>query len=185
MEREPTFDLHKPKIEMPIFQTIWSERLDEIKQDILDHKKEFSETTPDDNVFASWRSNWILHKTDPRFKPVSDFFEQFAQEIGESYFLTNEIYETVDMWAMTYDGKQGARPHYHYPSTLSFVFYIDVEEDSAPICFGENCRSVQNGLVLAFPSTCIHWVPDDYKGKRICISANLDHVTHYGKRTYI
>ena len=41
MEREPTFDLHKPKIEMPIFQTIWSERLDEIKQDILDHKKEF------------------------------------------------------------------------------------------------------------------------------------------------
>ena len=101
------------KVEMPIFQTMWTERLDEIRQDILDHKKEFSETIPDNNVFASWRSSWILHQENPRFEKVSDFFQQFAQEIGDNYFFTNGIYETVNMWAMTYEGKEGAKPHYH------------------------------------------------------------------------
>ena len=164
------------KVEMPIFQTMWTERLDEIKKDILDHKKEFPETTPDNNLFCNWRSNWHIHHTDSRFESVDDFFKQFAQELGEKFLGSYGTYHTVDMWAMTYEGNEGAKPHCHYPSTLSIVFYIDVEENAAPICFGDSCCKVENGLIIAFPSSCIHWVPDDYEGKRICISANLDHI---------
>ena len=58
---------------------MWTERLDEIKKDILDHKKEFPETTPDNNLFCNWRSNWHIHHTDSRFESVDDFFKQFAQ----------------------------------------------------------------------------------------------------------
>ena len=61
------------KVELPIFQTMWTDRLDEFKQSILDHKKEFAETTPDFNVNAGWRSNWVLHQTDPRFSDANEF----------------------------------------------------------------------------------------------------------------
>jgi hypothetical protein len=59
---------------------------------------------------------------------------------------------------------------------MAFIFYIDVNENSAPICVGNKCRPVENGLVLGFPANVDHWVPDDYEGERIVISANLDRI---------
>ena len=164
------------KVELPIFQTMWTDRLDEFKQSILDHKKEFAETTPDFNVNAGWRSNWVLHQTDPRFSDMQKYFEELAHSIGKQYFHTDGLYEVVNMWAMTYESNEGAQVHNHFPSALSIIFYIDVEDDSAPICIGESCRPAENGLVLAFDASIPHWVPDDCTGRRICVAANLDHV---------
>ena len=59
---------------------------------------------------------------------------------------------------------------------MAVIYYVDVQEDSAPICIGQTCRPVENGLVIAFPAALDHFVPDDHKGKRLVIAANLDHV---------
>ena len=166
----------KVQVELPIFESIWTERLEEFKQAVLEHKKEFPETCKDTNVNSSWRSAWNIHQTDPRFQSIQQYFEEFANSIGDQHFYTNGVYETVNMWAMTYGPNEGTKFHCHFPSALSFIFYIDVQENSAPICIGESCRPVENGLVLAFDASIPHWVPDDCEGERICIAANLDHI---------
>jgi hypothetical protein len=168
--------LSKVQIEMPIFESKWTERLDEFKQIILDYKKENPDTCKDSNVNANWRSAWNLHEVDSRFSPIVNYFEGVANSIGKQYFSTNGIYEVINLWAMDYGPNEGTKFHSHFPSALSLIFYIDVEENSAPICFGDTCRSVENGLVLAFDASLPHWVPDNHEGRRIVISANIDHV---------
>ena len=168
--------ISKVSVEMPIFESRWTERLDEFKQNILDHKKENPDSVSDNNVGASWRSAWNLHEVDSRFSSIVDYFEEFANSIGKQYFYSNGIYEVTNLWAMDYGPNEGTKYHSHFPSALSFIFYIDVEENSAPICFGDTCRPVENGLVLAFDASSPHWVPDNHEGRRIVISANVDHV---------
>lgn len=169
-------EISKVSVEMPIFESRWTERLDELKQNILDHKKENPDSVSDNNVGANWRSSWNLHEVDSRFSSIADYFENFANSIGKQYFYSDGIYEIVNLWAMDYGPNEGTKYHCHFPSAFSFIFYIDVEENSAPICFGDSCRPVENGLVLAFDASLPHWVPDDHKGRRIVISANVDHV---------
>ena len=162
--------------QLPVFETSWTEHLAEHKQFILDHKKEFAETTKDNNVGATWRSNWNIHHTDPRFSDIQAYFEKFVKEISSQYWHTKGQFDCVNMWAMTYGPNEGTKYHNHFPSSMAVIYYVDVQEDSAPICIGQTCRPVENGLVIAFPAALDHFVPDDYKGKRFVIAANLDHV---------
>ena len=170
-------EIAKVDAKLPVFETSWTEHLDEHKQSILDHKKEFQKTTKDNNVGATWRSNWNIHHTDPRFSGVQTFFEKFVTEIATQYWHTEGQYDCVNMWAMTYGSNEGTKYHNHFPSTMAVIYYVDVKEDSAPICIGETCRPVENGLVIAFPAALDHFVPSDHTGSRICIAANLDHIT--------
>ena len=39
----------KVQVELPVFESTWTDRLDEFKQAVLDHKKEFPETCKDTN----------------------------------------------------------------------------------------------------------------------------------------
>jgi hypothetical protein len=170
-------EVTKAETVIPVFQTKWVERLDEFKHLILDHKKS-NHTFPDKNVYANWRSAWNLHEIDSRFKPIAKYFEDLATSISTQFWSGTEIFKTVNLWAMTYGPNEGAKNHSHspYPSSMAFIFYIDVNENSAPICVGNKCRPVENGLVLGFPANVDHWVPDDYEGERIVISANLDRI---------
>ena len=140
--------LSKVQVELPIFETIWTEKLDEFKQIILDYKKENPDTIKDSNVNANWRSAWNLHEIDGRFTPIAKYIQDFAQAIGNQYFYTNGDYEIVNLWAMDYGSNEGTKFHSHFPSALSVIFYIDVEDNSAPICFGDACRNVENGMIL-------------------------------------
>jgi hypothetical protein len=170
-------ELLKVDVEMPVFQTMWTERLDEFKQLILEHRKEFPTNCQDCNVNASWRSAWNIQQTDPkRFDPITQYFQDLAESVGNQYFSTNGVFDVINMWAMMYGPKEGTKYHTHFPSALSVIFYIDVEENAAPICIGNSCRPVENGLVLIFDASIPHWVPDDGDGKRIVLAANLDFV---------
>lgn len=166
----------KVEVEMPIFQTMWTERLDEFKQIILNHKKEFPNSYTDSNVNSSWRSAWNLHQIDSKFNPITEYFQDLAKSIGNQFFQQNGTFDVVNMWAMTYGPKEGTRYHSHFPSCFSVIFYIDVEENAAPICIGNSCRPVENGLILFFDASIPHWVPDDGNGKRIVLAANLDFI---------
>ena len=42
-------EIAKVDAKLPVFETSWTEHLDEHKQSILDHKKEFQKTTKDNN----------------------------------------------------------------------------------------------------------------------------------------
>lgn len=163
------------QVEMPIFQTMWTERLSEFKQLVLDNKKEFPKHHQNSNVNSTWRSTWNIHEIDSkRFHPITKYFQDLAKSVGNQYFGLDGVFNVVNMWSMIYGPKEGTRHHSHFPSTLSAIFYIDVEENSAPICIGNSCRPVENGLVLIFDASIPHWVPDDGDGKRIVIAANLD-----------
>ena len=94
-------EIAKVDAKLPVFETSWTEHLEENKQSILDHKKEFQKTTKDNNVGATWRSNWNIHHTDPRFSGVQTFFEKFVTEIATQYWHTEGQYDCVNMWAMT------------------------------------------------------------------------------------
>ena len=74
---------------------------------------------------------------------------------------------------MEYEKGNYAVRHNHWPANLSGVYYIDVEENAAPIIFENNFPiEPKNGMLLLFPSIVNHEVPPS-KGKRIVASINL------------
>ena len=75
--------------------------------------------------------------------------------------------------------------HSHFPSDFSAVYYVDVEPGCAPVLFevpqkdgiNHKCETLtlqpKNGMLAIWPSILHHEVPPT-KGRRMCISMNID-----------
>jgi hypothetical protein len=178
MEKEPTSDIQisNLKIDLPVFTSYWKENLSEIKESILNLRKEFPETVDDGNIECEWRSDWMIHKRD-EFAKVKEYIETLCNNISGQHLECFDIFEVTNMWAMIYGKEDGAKAHHHFPSTFSVCFYISVGDDPSPICFFPNtCQQPEDGMILVFPSNAVHYVPHIGTSERICISANLKHV---------
>tara|TARA_A100000164_G_C21199770_1_gene448882 strand:+ start:143 stop:415 length:273 start_codon:yes stop_codon:yes gene_type:complete len=77
------------------------------------------------------------------------------------------------MWAMTYDEGQETLIHNHFPSCFSAVYFVDVEDNAAPLMLGNDAIQPEEGTLIVFPSLIPHYVPPT-EGKRVIISMNLE-----------
>ena len=93
---------------------------------------------------------------------------------------------------MMYEESDWTKRHSHFPSDYAAVYYVDVEPGSAPIIFENVVKDgvhnnneplilqPQNGMLAIWPAILHHEVPPT-KGKRMCISMNIDKT---GERGY-
>jgi len=163
--------------QLPIFTTIL-ENHQEINEYLMGVVKEYRSNYPQGlstNVDA-WRSSWHTHRITDKFQSIIDTILDACNFISRGYYHHDIVYEVKNMWAMMYDGGDSAFKHDHFPSTLSCVYYIDVDDDCSPIIF-EGAVTVQpkNGMLIVFPSILMHEVPST-TGKRVAISMNIDAV---------
>jgi len=183
---------HVPK-QMAVFTTILDDHVEfnkYLKQVILEHRQKFPETTKS-NVKA-WHSSWVTHQENPKFQPLIDLTLNACKFISAGYYECENIeYNVINMWAMMYEDTEWTKRHSHFPSDFSCCYYVDVEPGCAPVIFEsvqkdglhDNNQPLtlqpQNGMLAIWPAMLHHEVPPT-KGKRMCISMNIDK----GERTF-
>ena len=172
---------------IPVFSTILNNHVEfnkYLKEVILEHRQKFPETTKS-NVKA-WHSSWLTHEENPKFQPLIDVAYSACDFITKGYFQTQDLeFKVMNLWAMMYEEGEHTIRHSHFPSDFSCVYYVDVEPGCAPVLFevpqndgindkGETLTlQPQNGMLAIWPSILHHEVPAT-KGRRMCISMNID-----------
>ena len=80
------------------------------------------------------------------------------------------------IWGASYSKGDYTVFHDHFPSVLSFIYYVKADEDSAPLVFTDidyELHPKENDLII-FPSYLKHGVPTQMTDtNRICISGNI------------
>ena len=181
------FDIHYVPKQLPVFTTILDCHVElnkYLKEVILDHRRKHPQTTMS-NVKA-WHSSWVTHLENPNFKPIVDITLDACKFIAKGYFeWDNSDYEIINLWAMMYEDTEYTNRHSHFPSDFAAAYYVDVEGGCAPVIFesvvddGVNNHNrpfkfqPQNGMLAIWPAVLHHEVPPT-KGKRMCISMNID-----------
>jgi hypothetical protein len=149
-------------------------------KDIILEKREKDPEYLDTNETAghsvkAWLTKWDTYETDERFIPVGDYALHVLKYIMKHVFDTNADYKVVSLWAVVMEKGDQALPHDHLSAAWSCVYYIDVEEDVAPIFLEDKEVHVKNGMMVLFPGVLTHFVPPT-KGRRIAIAMNIDKV---------
>ena len=182
-----TFNINYVPKQMAVFTTILDDHVElnkYLKQVILEHRQKFPETTKS-NVKA-WHSSWVTHQENPKFQPLIDRVLDACKFISAGYYECENIeYNVINMWAMMYEDTEWTKRHSHYPSDFAAVYYVDVEPGSAPVIFesvqkdglNDNNQPLtlqpENGMLAIWPAILHHEVPPT-KGRRMCISMNID-----------
>jgi len=172
---------------MPVFSTILSNHVEMnkyLKQVILEHRQKFPESTKS-NVKA-WHSSWNTHQENPKFQPIVDNICSACQFLCEGYFRGQSVeFVPFNFWAMMYEEGEHTIRHSHFPSDFSACYYVDVEPGCAPVIFesplndgvndkgGNLTLQPQNGMLAIWPAILHHEVPPT-KGRRMCVSMNID-----------
>ena len=182
-----TLEIQHVSKPLPIFTSILDDHVEfnkYLKQVILEHRQNNPETTKS-NVKA-WHSSWTTHVENPKFKPLVDIVVDACKFISAGYFECSDTgFQVVNMWAMMYEDTEWTKRHSHFPSQFAACYYVDVEPGCAPIIFesvvkdgiNDNNQPLtiqpQNGMLAIWPALLHHEVPPT-KGRRMCISMNID-----------
>ena len=84
-------------------------------------------------------------------------------------------YTLLNCWGVIYREGDSTKEHWHYPCTMSQVYYVAVESNSAPLIFTDIDLEItpQSGMLISFPPWLRHTVPPLEKNdQRIVLSAN-------------
>ena len=179
---------HVPK-QMPIFVSILDNHVElnkYLKQVILEHRQKYPEDI-ESNVKA-WHSAWDSHTINPKFQPLIDLTLEALKFINEGYFEAKGIdYQVVNLWAMMYEEGEWTKRHSHFPSDFAICYYVDVEPGGSPAIFENPVKDgvhdnnqqlslqPENGMLAIWPAILHHAVPPT-KGRRMCISMNIEKV---------
>tara|TARA_R100000742_G_C4254242_1_gene72290 strand:- start:303 stop:914 length:612 start_codon:yes stop_codon:yes gene_type:complete len=172
---------------LPIFTTIFNDHVEfnnYYKKVILEHRARDPDTVMESNVKA-WHSSWETHLENPKFDLLVERVIKFSEFVNTGYFNGgHNQYYILNLWAMMYEESEYAKRHCHYPAHFSGCYYVEVEEDSAPIIFesvikdgvNDNNKPLtiqpQSGMIALWPGLVHHEVPPT-KGKRMAISFNI------------
>jgi hypothetical protein len=187
-----TFEIHHVPKQMAVFTTILDNHVEfnkYLKQVILEHRQQHPEDIPS-NVKA-WHSSWTTHVENPKFQPLVDLTLNACKFIAQGYYegADDLQYKVINLWAMMYEDTEWTKRHSHFPSDFACCYYVDVEPGCAPIVFEDGLfeyegvdlnKTVepliiqpQNGMLAIWPAILHHEVPPT-KGRRMCISMNID-----------
>jgi hypothetical protein len=84
-------------------------------------------------------------------------------------------YDLLNCWGAIYREGDTSKNHWHFPCTMSQVYYVNVGSDSCPIVFTDLDIEIvpESGKLITFPSYLMHSVPPLKKyDQRVVIAAN-------------
>ena len=87
--------------------------------------------------------------------------ENHLREFIEPYLMNEARFVCHALWGVSYSKGDHTVFHDHFPSLLSFIYYVKADEDSAPLVFTDidyELHPKENDLII-FPSYLKHSVP--------------------------
>ena len=107
---------------------------------------------------------------------LKEIMEKHLSEFIEPYLMNEARFVCYALWGVNYSKGDYTVYHHHFPSLLSFIYYVKADEDSAPLVFSDidyELHPKENDLII-FPSHLKHGVPTQMKDtNRISISGNI------------
>tara|TARA_E500000331_G_scaffold295438_1_gene293680 strand:+ start:482 stop:1024 length:543 start_codon:yes stop_codon:yes gene_type:complete len=169
------FDIIGVNKVLPIFTTIpkdhWAinERLLPLIEQYRIEHSENHET----NVKCNWRSDWMV-QTDKRFSEFNEWILEACSFACQYHLNTQVTFSIANEWLMVYEKGDYAIPHEHFPYCLSVIYYVDCDENAAPVIFEDEVEiNPEVGKLVIFPSELKHEVKQT-EGKRVVVSMNLN-----------
>lgn len=157
---------------IPVFETYLDPDQWGLSAAVDRHREKYPETYRS-NVNA-WHSAWNTHLINSDFMPFVNTVLKMCEFVSSEYYEHPMKFLCSDMWVMQYEAGDSARLHAHYPSDFSCAYYIDAEEDCAPIVFEKRLYvTPEKGKLVIFPGILEHEVPKT-KYKRTVISMNVN-----------
>ena len=134
----------------------------------------------------------------PEFQKLRTIVENFCKESSEkvqedwwghrqrnSQSVWNKAYIQTQycnaMWGVRQDSGQITTPHDHWPTTWSFVYYIDPPEGCSDLFFPtlDYSLEVEHGKLVIFRSHLIHeTVSVPFEGYRYCVAGTVVFKNH-------
>jgi len=133
------------------------------------------------HVYGEWMSPKNSHHLNEKFKPLCDLVVDISTQIWCDIFLGGKEENAVpstefhiwQCWAIEYGDGGFAVSHNHFPSFFSCVLYLESDNESAPIVFGNGtARPAMRNAFYLFPGALQHEVPKN-KGRRVAVAMNI------------
>jgi len=165
------FDVIPVQTTLPVFTTIPKDSPN-ILPLIEQYRQEHSENH-ETNVKCNWRSDWMV-QTDKRFNEFNEWILNACSFVCEYHLNTQVKFSIANEWLMVYEKGDYAIPHEHFPYCLSVIYYVDCDENAAPVIFGDSIEvKPEVGKLIIFPSELKHEVRQT-EGRRVVVSMNLN-----------
>ena len=164
----------------PVYLTELEDHVKPSRQEIYDAIKNNLVTNVLENVYAN-STGWRLDKQSDTISTVVESMEQALDEIvfetTQNPLKTPNLfdYNLLNCWGVIYNEGDLAKSHYHYPSIMSQVYYVNVESNSSPLFFTDLDVEIspESGMLVTFPSYLMHTVPPLEKDdQRVVIATN-------------
>ena len=147
---------------IPVFTSILDDHISLNKHllNLIDgYRKDRPEKEEHTNLRA-WRSEYDTHIKETKFDFLIEECARMARVCSKEVYDESCPLLPSGFWVAQYDEGEYARNHHHWPADWSAVYYIDVDESSAPIIFEDNLSvTPKNGMLVLFPGTLRHRVP--------------------------
>ena len=187
MSTLPTTNILQAPTKIPVFWFSLHEHINELslaRLGIDEVRITHPESTPS-NVKAIYMSPWKSHLLSDKFRPLCNLVEAIGKKVSAEVLKAdfpslNLDLKVTDCWGIIYETSDHTVPHMHYPSDLSAVIYLEAEENSAPILFGDGLAlKPRPGLMVMFPGILLHEVPENH-AKRVAVAMNLQKLPKFG-----
>ena len=124
---------------------------------------------------GAWMTEWF----NDSFKEVAEYALNYISNLDTHPplrlpFDRNPI-ELVELWGQLYNVDDHQESHDHIPSDLSWIYYVNTPDGSAPLMFEDTDKDIpaQAGDLLVFPAWVRHYVPKNNCKGRAIIAGNL------------
>ncbi len=168
-------------LENPIYVTALEQHVKPSRKEVVEAIQKNIETNVLGNVYAN-STGWDLHQKSDIIKSVCYTMKLAVHEIlcelmsGTDGVETATFdYDPLNCWGVIYKENDATKVHWHYPSTMSQVYYVQVESNSSPLIFTDIDLEItpESGMLISFPPWLRHTVPPLEKNdQRVVLSAN-------------
>ena len=130
------------------------------------------------NIYGEWHSPMKAHLINEKLQPICKLVTNICGQIWSDVFGNGEgdcsdDFYVWQCWAVSYGNGGYAKSHNHFVAFFAAVLYLEADEVSAPIVFGNNsARPASQNALYIFPGALQHSVPVN-SGKRVAIAMNI------------
>lgn len=125
------------------------------------------------------RTGWNMYQKGRAGEALFQELCEIACHFSAEHSPTDDFVPLVtSCWGAIYGQGDFARPHDHWPSVWSFVYFADVGESPSPLVFPNAKRAIKprNSMFCLFPGWALHEVPPQQSAsERVMVAGNINH----------
>ena len=119
---------------------------------------------------------------------LAEISVKLSQDTGSLYNLPDKNnvrnFRIDSYWLLNYPLNSWVEAHNHFPHAISFGYYINIPDKSAPLILDNHRIYVKEGQLITFMSHKMHWVPPATVDGRTLIAGDVAYLSRFLNEGY-